>query len=235
MSNTFYPYIYDLVLVVLAIIFICLGRKCGALKMLFLLIGSAVAVVAATFLSSYTADFLFVGFLRDELLGSVTNALPDSHDLQELLTAVSSDSPAVSASLKLLLNFSTHTAKLDSLIASAAENTAVTIVDTFISPIVIALLQSVTFILYLVVISFLIKLIAKSLGLVNKVPVIGGINRFLGGVFGLAFAALVVLVLTVAIRIILAGGISTDILSEQTIQNSLVYHYVYNFTAINLF
>ena len=235
MLNTFYPYIYDLVLVLLAIIFICVGRKNGALKMLFLLIGSAVAVAAATVLSSFTADFLFAGFLREELLASVVQALPDSNDLNELLASVSSKSPAVSTALALLINFGTKTDTLDSLIASAAENTAATIVDSFISPIVIALLQSVTFILYLIIIAFLIKLIAKSLGLVNKVPVIGGINRFVGGIFGVVFAALIVFVLTVAVRVVLASGISTDILSEQTIQNSLVYHYVYNFTAINLY
>jgi len=235
MPIIFYPYLYDLVVVAAVIIFFCIGRKNGAAKMCLLFIGSALAIIAATVLSTLTSRFLFDTFLRTNLTDSIAQALPSSANLKELFENISSDVPAISAALAILLNYRTRIPSLESLLSSAAENTAVTLVDSFISPIVVSLLQSITFIFFFIILFLFIRLLARSLGLLNKVPLLGWFNRFFGIIFGLALCFLLLILLTAALYLAFSLDLSTDFFSEQTIQNSLIYHHLYKFIVFHLF
>jgi len=148
---------------------------------------------------------------------------------------ISSDVPAISAALAILLNYRTRIPSLESLLSSAAENTAVTLVDSFISPIVVSLLQSITFIFFFIILFLFIRLLARSLGLLNKVPLLGWFNRFFGIIFGLALCFLLLILLTAALYLAFSLDLSTDFFSEQTIQNSLIYHHLYKFIVFHLF
>ena len=93
----FYPYIYDLILAAAVGIFLFIGRRHGAARMLFLIAGVLCSLIAASVLSSVFAQFFFDNFMRERLIESVVQALPDSSTLTELLRTPAKYIPAEAA------------------------------------------------------------------------------------------------------------------------------------------
>lgn len=231
----FYPYIYDLILAAAVGVFLFIGRRHGAARMLFLIAGVLCSLIAASWLSSVFAQFFFDNFMRERLIESVVQALPDSSTLTELLRNLSSDS-ALAAGILLLLGLdSGEVGQFDIIISEAAGNAAHTLVDELLSPLIISLLRSIAFILIFIILSVIVKLIAKSLGLLNRAPVIGGVNRFLGALLGAVVGALAIIAATVPLCIVLHYSASGGFLSEAVVQRSLIYRYIYDLVSTNLF
>ena len=231
----FYPYIYDLLIVAATVIFLLVGRRYGAARMLFLVAGTLCALIAASVLSSASAQLFFDSFMRARLVESVRQALPDSSTLTELLRKLSSDSTLAAGILLLLGLSSDELSQFDTIISNAAGSAAQTVVNELLAPLVISLLRSIAFIIIFIILSVIVKLIAKSLGLVNKAPVIGGANRFLGAVLGALFGLLAVVAATVPLCILLRYSASDGFLSESVVRRSLIYRYIYDLVSSTLF
>ncbi len=235
MPEYLYPYIYDLTAAVIAVLFIFIGRKNGAARMIFLFVGTAAAIVAASYLSSLLSGLVFERFMREPLILAVVKALPDSKDISDLISKLLEESRFSYLALAVLGIEPSELAKFDSAVAEATERAAVTIVDSLISPLVISLLRSILFILLFLLLMLIVRLIAKALKPVNEIPVLGKVNRFFGALIGLVCAALLILVLTVplcfAVRYLARGGL----LSEKVICSGIFYRYIYGFVSKNLF
>ncbi len=235
MLTGIYPYIYDLILIAAVVAALLIGRRYGAARMLFLIAGVLCALIASSVLSSVAAQLFFENFMRDKLISSVTQALPDSGSFAELLGTLSSDSSLAAGILLLLGLGSDEAAQFERIIDEAAGSAAQTIVDSLVAPLVIGLLRSISFILIFIILSVIVKFIAKSLGLVNKAPVIGGANRFLGALLGAAFGALIVAAATVPLCLLLRHSSPEGLLSENVVENSLIYRHIYRLVRSNLF
>ena len=231
----FYPYIYDLILAAAVGIFLFIGRRQGAARMLFLIAGVLCSLIAASVLSSVFAQLFFDNFMRERLIESVVQALPDSSTLTELLRNLSSDSSLAAGILLLLGLDSGEVGQFDIMISQAAGNAAQTLVDELLAPLIIGLLRSIAFILIFIILSVIVKLIARSLGLLNRAPVIGGVNRFLGALLGAVVGALAIIAATVPLYIVLHYSASGGFLSEAVVQRSLIYRYIYDLVSTNLF
>ena len=76
--------------------------------------------------------------------------------------------------------------------------------------------------------------ITATTKIVNKIPLVGGLNQFLGGVFGLLQGVLSLFVIVIVVHLIVsATGNSLIFLNEMTISKSYVFSYVYNFEFLN--
>ena len=76
--------------------------------------------------------------------------------------------------------------------------------------------EAVYVIIYLVVLAFLFWILlfaAKALKILKKIPIIGGINSFLGMIIGLAEGILVILALFILFEKYELGGVSSHVIS----------------------
>ena len=102
-----------------------------------------------------------------------------------------------------------------------------------LQPVLMPLLQSVLFLLLCVVIRWLVGLVSRTMQLINHIPLVGTVNRTLGLVLGLISGLLDCWVLSLVLwgGAAVTGG-SVDLLSQQTLNSSLLYNL---FAALNPF
>lgn len=153
-----------------------------------------------------------------ELTSAITEALP-SDFADALFSAVQSSADTVEKVLQACVD-------------PDKENAAEVIEDAFVNDILILLIKCALFFLLFVVLSFVFKLIIAATGLVNKIPVAGKLNRVLGGVFGMlkGGVALVIIAIIVAAAVSVLGT-KYSLVSESTVNNSLVFKYFYSLVA----
>ncbi len=116
--------------------------------------------------------------------------------------------------------------------SSSSVKTAVT--DNIIRPIVILAAETIIFAVIFILVSAVLGIIASALKIVNKIPVIGKLNGFLGGCAGLVKGLLVVFVICIAVRFVinLSGG-NTMLLNETAIKSTYLFSFFYDFDFLN--
>lgn len=155
-------------------------------------------------------------FLKSkELESAIESALPSSL-ASAVFSAAESSSEAIAEILQACVN-------PDKNVAARA------IEDAFVNDAIILLVKYALFLIFYIVIRFLLKLLVAATGIINKIPVAGKVNRALGGAFGILKGGVFILLIAVIVAglsYVLASRYS--ILSESTIDNSLIFKYFYN-------
>lgn len=116
--------------------------------------------------------------------------------------------------------------------SSSSVKTAVT--DNIIRPIVMLAAETIIFTVIFTLVSAVLGIIASALKIVNKIPVIGKLNGFLGGCAGLVKGLLVVFVICIAVRFVIniSGG-NTMLLNETAIKSTYLFSFFYDFDFLN--
>ncbi len=116
----------------------------------------------------------------------------------------------------------------------SAENPGKQFLDDFAKPIIFVPMQTIIFIVLFILLLIIMAVITATTKIVNKIPLVGGLNQFLGGVFGLLQGVLSLFVIVIVVHLIVsATGNSLIFLNEMTISKSYVFSYVYNFEFLN--
>ncbi len=155
-------------------------------------------------------------FLKSkELESAIESALPSSL-ASAVFSAAESSSETIADILQACVN-------PDKNVAARA------IEDAFVNDAIILLVKYALFLILYIIIRFLLKLVIAATGIINKIPVAGKVNRALGGAFGILKGGVFVLLAAIIISglsYVLASKYS--LLSESTIDNSLIFKYFYN-------
>lgn len=115
---------------------------------------------------------------------------------------------------------------------SSSVKTAV--VDNIIRPTFMIAMETLFFVLIFAIVTAVLEIIASALKVVNKIPVIGSLNGFLGGCTGLVKGLLSVCIICIVVRFIvtLTNG-EVMLLNDQAIEATYVFRYFYNFDLLN--
>ncbi|MBP0962828.1 MAG: CvpA family protein, partial [Oscillospiraceae bacterium] len=102
------------------------------------------------------------------------------------------------------------------------------LVEIMLKPLVLSFLELLAFLVIFIVCSAVIKLLIRASKVLNKVPLLGGVNRFFGGVCGLAEGVLVLYVVGIVLRMAAAAAssdslITTQLLQETKLLSSIIY------------
>lgn len=109
------------------------------------------------------------------------------------------------------------------------------IIDSMVKPVLLVPIRALIFLILFVIIIVLLSLIANGLKLVNKIPVIGSLNAFLGAVLGVAESAVTLFLICIGIQVIISlTDNSLIFLNTMTIDNSFLFRHVYYFDFLNL-
>ena len=190
--------IFDLLALVILIIAVSRCASGGFVKGVLGLVSAAVSAVGAFWLSGPLAEFVYERFLRGVIITSVYSQLTE-----QLETGATGLLPAILAGIIFAAAGSVD------LAASLELGPAVeSVVDQAVAPPVIMLLR-VLFTTILFIIFWLIsRRVVSVFRVVNRIPLIGPVNSALGGLLGVAWAALIVwgLALIASFYIAITGG-----------------------------
>ena len=190
------------------------------------LVGNLAAIALAWFVSGKVSPTVFENFFRSGLVEKTTQTLQQgSFSLESVLGGLEGLVP------QSLMDSIMESA--NSVLNSQAPDLAQQVVEQIISPLVVPLITVVlffaTFLLCRVVIAFLVAVLTN----LNKVPLLGGVNRTLGVVVGLVggvLNALLLLCLIWAVIVITSNNL--PVVNDLALSGSYFYSF---FSAYNPF
>ena len=123
------------------------------------------------------------------------------------------------------------TKSIDEFKAQSVPEFSQKIADTAIKPAAVAVLSALSFIIVLLIAAIICAILAKSLKLVNKLPLLGSLNAFLGGLLGALKGIIIVLIVNwVLVLVVGDGGKLFSVITAETLNSSIIMK---NLTAIN--
>lgn len=148
--------------------------------------------------------------------------------INEALPAIEFSSDTISGIDKSLVN------DVVLSVLEVGENPGKAVLDNVIKPVILIPIQTLIFILLFVIILVVLSLIIKATSVVNKIPLIGGVNQLLGGVLGVVQGFIVLFIIVIIVHLAVAvTGNTLIFLNEMTINKSYVFGYVYNLSFLN--
>lgn len=121
-----------------------------------------------------------------------------------------------------------------SILSAETDDFARAITDDMVKPILLVPMRALIFLVLFVIIAIILSIVAKLLKVVNKIPLIGNINKVLGAVAGAAEAVIVVLLVCIFIQVIVVlSGNELIFLNTMTIDETFVFKKIYYFEFLD--
>lgn len=219
--------VLDAVLVLAILASVIYYVRKGFAAGLISLCGNLAALAAAWFVSGRLSPALFDNFFKSGLIAKTTDMLArqGSVSISGLLDGLAGIVPQ-----KMLADLS---GKATALLTSGAPDAAQKVVEDVIAPLVVPLITVLLFFAVFVLCRLLISFLTTVLANLNKVPVLGGVNRALGALTGLAAGVLnVLLILCLLWAVVVITGGKLPFFNETTLSGSYFYTF---FSAMNPF
>ena len=108
--------------------------------------------------------------------------------------------------------------------------------EGIIEPNCTAVIRAILFIVIFTAAMIVLNVVIYLAGLINKIPVLGKANEFMGGVAGLLEGAAVVVIICVVTRFVVAlcGGTNIILFNETAIESTFLFKHIYNLDLISL-
>ena len=229
-------FLFDIICTAAWIILVVRYARKGFLSSIVQLVGNLFSLLGAKELSAACAGWVFehmraagqvfqnffAGSFRDQIAASITAG--GVVDLSGIAEKYAGFLPAsFRASIVAACERS-----IGAVLADNAVVLADSIVENVLQPLLTPVITLVLFFLFYALLRLLVSMLVTVLGLVNKLPVIGTVNRGLGWLVGGATALLdIYLVLCILWGIIVITGGNLNVLND-TVMSSSLYYKIFN-------
>jgi uncharacterized membrane protein required for colicin V production len=164
----------------------------------------------------------------------LTGTMQESEEFE----AVAEAAQAVSGFLPQLTGAGGVNDAVSKVIVSVLESTetgiAAAILDNLIAPVILIPLRTLIFFIFFVIICLTASFITKKLSVINRIPVIGSVNSFLGFAVGVLKSAVIIFVICIGLNILITlTGNNIIFLNTMTIEESFIFKHIYNFDLIS--
>ena len=211
----------DGIAVVAVLVCIYVASRQGFIVTVVRALGMLLSLLVAGLFAEEAAGLVFRHLLRGPLVQRVEAEVLTALESQAAQTvqAVVAGLPRLLRRL-LTLGSGDRLAQIQPQATDTAAAIAETIVDQALAPILVALLHSILFFLLFSVCMFLVRRVSVLLRGINRLPIIGPLNAFLGAVSGVFLGIFYVYLGTLLLSILIAvtGGeltyLNRDILEE---------------------
>ena len=226
--ENYYPYIFDIGVILVLVVCIIYGYCKGLLSMLASIIGRILAVILALLLINPVSTYIYGTFIEEKVSDVVTEKISSIVTTEadattvEMVTKVTEDMPKFIQ--KTALNLS------ESLTLDTEDSTKIaeSINNNVISPIIISAVEVLVFIVLFTVFMIIVKCLTKVFEKVNDIPLVGKLNKVLGSFAGIINAAIIIIIAIYIIRgAVLLMGDSSDILNNEVIGQSKIFSVLY--------
>lgn len=234
------PYVLDIALVLILAVCVLIGIKRGCAKMLVRVVGTLLAVVVASSLSGQVAGAVFDGWLSESIQTAVSEKLPE--------LSVGNLSSTVEEALNELPDFLVEFAQQQEVdiqafadqiqqqaegnSAQLKETVAATLTQQVVRPMAVALLTVICFLLLLLVLLIAVHFLAGVVDKLFKLPLLGTLNKTLGGVLGALQGVLWVAIAVTVIQLIACSSGSDGLMSAEVLEKTVLTKHL---IAINPF
>lgn len=230
---TFFSVCLDVAVILLLVGGVFKGRRDGFLKSLILFVGGLASLIIAGYLSHWFSDWLYDAFLREKISHSVLEAMQNS-GADQLTASLQGTLAAIGGILGMIAK-AFHASSLQLTADQLAqalmgnlEGLSATLTDQVFGPPVKGLVSAISFVVLFSLCMIVFRLIGRTLQSVNRVPIVGGINRLLGMAFGLANAAFWLIVLSFVFYLLTLAFPSSEWFNPQILEKTWLFGWAYS-------
>lgn len=222
------PFIYDAIAVAVLLCCISRGAKDGFAKTFVQTVGMAVSVAAALYISKICASLIYTTAIQPALLETIQASVENAVDTETVIDGLKSAVSSIPALSSVLFDFSGVEQSLDGAVNIEGAKIASLVESSVIRPVMEPLLEMVIFIASLIVLLFAVTLLAKGSKGFNRVPIIGGVNSFLGGITGIVSGGVLLCAAAAIINIVISAKGNTEYLSYDIISKTYIFKWIYS-------
>ena len=210
--------VFDLVMLALLLVVAFAYARRGFAAGLVQFVGNLASLIGALVLSHQAAPLLFAKFFQNGCVTSIQNTLT-AEGTVNIQSTIEKYAGFLPESIKESL-----TASAAGLLDSGAPDMAVKLVDEVIAPLLTPIIAIVLFFVAFALCRLLVGLLVAVLTNVNRIPVMGSVNRFFGFLMGLLAGVVdLYLVLCAVWAVIVITGGSIGFLNDQALAGSITY------------
>ena len=210
--------VFDLVMLALLLVVAFAYARRGFAAGLVQFVGNLASLIGALVLSHQASPLLFEKFFQNGFVTSIQNTLT-AEGTVNIQSTIEKYAGFLPESIKESL-----TASAAGLLDSGAPDMAVKLVDEVIAPLLTPLIAIVLFFVAFALCRLLVGLLVAVLTNVNRIPVMGSVNRFFGFLMGLLAGVVdLYLVLCAVWAVIVITGGSIGFLNDQALAGSITY------------
>ena len=210
--------VFDLVMLALLLVVAFAYARRGFAAGLVQFVGNLASLIGALVLSHQASPLLFERFFQNGFVTSIQNTLT-AEGTVNIQSTIEKYAGFLPESIKESL-----TASAAGLLDSGAPDLAVKLVDEVIAPLLTPIIAIVLFFVAFALCRLLVGLLVAVLTNVNRIPVMGSVNRFFGFLMGLLAGVVdLYLVLCAVWAVIVITGGSIEFLNDQALAGSIAY------------
>ncbi len=219
--------VIDIILVAVFALFVYTAMKKGFMLSLLEFLAVIISFVLAYSLSPVVAEAAYDGFVEKQLVESVEDKIDENFSLEEtgeqaeqLLDAIPDYMVAFAESFGISVNDIKRDLAKEDL---SNENLATELVENIAQPIAIGALTVVSFLILAVVLQIILKVLARLISGVFKLPVIGSANKILGAILGACKGIVVVIFICTVLTVVFSSGDNeiADAVNDSLVINAL--------------
>ena len=121
-----------------------------------------------------------------------------------------------------------------SIVSTETDDFARTITDDMVKPVLLVPIRALIFLILFVIIAIILNIAARLLKIVNKIPLVGNVNKTLGAVAGAAEAVIVIFLVCIFINVaVTLSGNELIFLNTMTIDETLIFQKIYYFEFLD--
>ena len=186
-------FIVDIIMIIVILVTTLISLNRGFVSAFVRVVGVFIALFVSVVLSKLLAEVIFNSLFRQSLIDSVAAKIDLTEGVEKAVEALSS------GFIGLMFGLFGDTEQLTAYVAEALvideRIIAQHIVDGVFKTPMVSLIKIILCVILFSIIIAIILLIAKSAGLLNRIPIIGGLNKFFGAVIGLVYGCVICIII----------------------------------------
>ena len=215
-------YILDGVIILILVLAIAFGYRRGFIRSIVQLIGLVAAFFLAFSFSETLSTYVYDTFISESLCETVTQSLQtdvSSTAAEQLDTALEKLPPFLSETLRDNEQTQSALESLGAQVDASAAQLAQMLVNNVIRPLAVALLRFLLFIVLVLLLLLAVKLLARVIKPITKLPVIRQADGTLGAFVGLLKGVLFIIIAVTVMQLLASTG---TLITNEQVQDSLI-------------
>ena len=216
-----YWFIIDIFMVFIIVLTTFSAMRRGFVTSLVRLLGIMVAIIAAIIASKLLSGVVFDMWFREKLIAQVADRITGASDAASIARAISSG--LIGILIGVFDDLDALTALIEKNSANDSRILAEAVVDSVIRDSVEPLIGMVLFLLAFIIIICITVIVVKVSGVLMVIPVVSGINRFLGALFGIAYGVGICFMITMIFALFFEFTGNIRVYEEMINDNTLLF------------
>ncbi len=220
--------IIDVIVILVILLMTYLAAKRGFIRTLINLAGFIIAAFAANFLAEQLAQLVYTSFIRDDATTKIAAAITEYGGVSSALGNIEGFVSGFSLPFVDMGFAAGHIEQIGTTLSAETTIAAQQIADGVIAPIATPLIQAILFVILFIICVILTSIVARIISnAINMVPIVGGINKFLGAVVGAVEGLILVFLIAMAINLAISGSGDFWVFNNQSIEQTFLFKHFY--------